>query len=395
MAWKSISILGQRWRFVKSALKARKTIIELCQFFKISRKTGYKWIARFRQNGRRGLRDQSRRPRHSPAQIRRVWMERIRYLRRHYDQWGGKKIRATLCGQYRPREVPCVRTITNCLRRLKLSRVRRRRPRKGPLVQRKVLTVARRSNHVWTVDFKGWFCTADGKRMDPLTVRDMFSRYLLTVRLLPDQSWWRVRKVFVVLIGRYGCPKVIRVDNGGPFGSTGAGGLSRLSAWWTSLGIRVEFIAPGHPEQNGAHEQMHRVLKSETTRPPSRNRRAQQRRINQWVKTYNRIRPHEALGQRTPAEAYHPQGGGRNCKPRKLEYARSWATRQVRQNGEIRWRGRNRFVGEAFVGHRVGLRAVDDGIVAVHFAKMLIGELREADVGAMRPAVYLRPRSSN
>ena len=141
--------------------------------------------------------------------------------------------------------------------------------------------MAQRSNQVWTVDFKGWFRTRDGQRVEPLTVRDLFSRYLLTVRLFPEQSWTRTRRVFLRLFREQGYPTVIRTDNGKPFGSAGPAGLTRLSAWWTALGIRVEFIAPGHPEQNGAHEQMHRVLKAETTQPPSGHLRAQQRRLDE------------------------------------------------------------------------------------------------------------------
>jgi transposase InsO family protein len=197
------------------------------------------------------------------------------------------------------------------------------------------------------VDFKGWFRTRDGQRVEPLTVRDLFSRYVLIIRLLRDQSWNAVRRVFLHLFALHGYPKIIRVDNGGPFGSNGPAGLSRLSAWWTALGIQVEFIAPGHPEQNGAHEQMHRVLKAETTRPCSQNPRSQQRRMNRWVRTYNEIRPHEALKQRTPGEIYR----GKRSRLRKaaLRYPKSWLVRRVRSNGQIRWRGKKRFVGECIL----------------------------------------------
>src|SRR6185436_5218947 len=210
--------------------------------------------------------------------------------------------------------------------------------------------------HVWTVDFKGWFRTQDGGRVEPLTVRDLFSRYLLTIRLLPDQRWEPVQRIFLRLFRQYGYPSVIRMDNGQPFGSSGALGLSRLSAWWTALGIRVEFIAPGHPEQNGGHEQMHRVLKAETTRPASRHPRAQQRRTDRWVWAYNQIRPHEALGQKLPAQLYR----GRPTRTRQvaLKYPAGWDVRRVRSNGQIKWRGRKRFIGEAFVGYPIGLKLV-------------------------------------
>jgi hypothetical protein len=249
------------------------------------------------------------------------------------------------------------------------------------------LTVASRSNQVWTVDFKGWFRTQDGQRVEPLTVRDLHSRYLLSIRLLADQSWEPVRRIFLRLFRQNGYPGIIRVDNGGPFGSTGPAGLSRLSAWWTALGIRVEFIAPGHPEQNGGHEQMHRVMKAETTRPPSRNRRAQQRRTDRWVRVYNQVRPHEGLGQRTPAEVYRPQAQSR--RKGILNYPQRWAVRRVRSNGQIKWQGRKRFVGEAFVGYPVGLKPHGEKW-DIYFGGLLVGELWEHDAGGMRPATYAR-----
>lgn len=269
---------------------------------------------------------------------------------------------------------------------MRLSRRQRRRTPRGPGLNRCGLTVAQRSNQVWTVDFKGWFRTGNGQRVEPLTVRDLFSRYLLTVRLLQDQSWAPTRQVFLRLFRENGYPAVIRADNGSPFGSKGARGLTRLSAWWTALGIRVEFIAPGHPEQNGAHEQMHRVLKAEATRPASRHVRAQQRRLDRWVKTYNRIRPHEALEQRTPAEVYCPKVTPQRSTV--LVYPKAWATRRVRTNGEIKWKGRKRFVGEAFAGYPVGLKPKRRGKWAVYFGALLIGELRQTDTGGMRPACY-------
>jgi transposase InsO family protein len=290
--------------------------------------------------------------------------------------------------EYPRQQAPAARTIGKWLKRMKLNRRGRRRSRRGPQLSRKVLTLATRSNRVWTVDFKGWFRTQDGQRVEPLTVRDLFSRYLLTVRLLKNQSWRAVRRVFLRLFGQQGYPDVIRMDNGSPFGSTGPAGLSRLSAWWTALGIRVEFIAPGHPEQNGAHEQMHRVFKAETTRPSSSHLRAQQRRADRWVKTYNQIRPHQGLGQRTPKQVYRPK----RLQPRSvlLSYSSRWVVRRVRSNGQIKWRGRKRFVGEAFIGHPVGLKNMGGGKWMIYFADLLIGELLESDQGGMRPARYAR-----
>lgn len=388
MSWKELSCVVRRLRFVKLVLKAQQRMSQLCRRFGMSRKSGYKWVRRFEREGPRGLRDRKRQPHRSPRRISSEWLKRIRALRRQRRSWGSRKLAARLRKEHPGQAVPSPRTIGKWLRRMKLSRRPRRHYPRGPQVRPSGLSAARRSNHVWTVDFKGWFRTGNGQRVDPLTVRDAFSRYLLSVRLLPDQRWEPVRRIFVRLFREKGYPAVIRCDNGRPFGSNGPAGLTCLSAWWTALGIRVEFIAPGHPEQNGAHEQMHRVLKAETTQQPSRHLRAQQRRTDRWVRVYNRIRPHEALGQQTPAEVYCP----RPAAPRSaaLGYPKNWVVRRVRTNGEIRWEGRKRFVGEAFVGYPVGLQAKGSGKWAVYFGRLLIGELRRSDAGGMRPASYRR-----
>jgi hypothetical protein len=213
---------------------------------------------------------------------------------------------------------------------------------------------------------------------------------VLIIRLLPDQRWEPAKAVFRQLFKHYGLPRVIRTDNGSPFASTGPAGLSRLSAWWTTLGIQVEFIRPGHPEENGSHEQMHRVFKAETTRPPTHTRQGQQHRTSGWVKYYNRLRPHEALKQKVPASKYRKSSKRFPPRPQHLNYPARWLQRQVRSNGEIRWRGRKRFIGEAFVRQRIGLKPLQRGVQAVYFGPLLIGHLHDDDPGAMRPAVYQR-----
>jgi putative transposase len=389
MPWKFISLVQARVRFVKAAFKAQETFAQICRRFHISRKTGYKWRARFMRHGSGGLRDRPRCPNASPQRTSARWQRRIRAVRRRQRRWGARKIRPYLRRAYPRQKIPAVRTITRWLQRWQLTRRRAVRARPGPQVWRAALTQPTRSNQVWTVDFKGWFRTADGRRVEPLTVRDLFSRYLLVVQLLPDQQWGRVQRVFVRLFARYGIPKVIRADNG--FGSKGAAGLSRLSAWWSAVGIRVEFIAPGHPEQNGGHEQMHREFKADLTRPVSRHPRAQQRRIGRWVQTYNQVRPHEALGQRTPAEVYRPGRGVVCARVPVLQYPRHWERRRVRSNGQIRWQGRLRFIGEAFAGMKVGLKPEGRGKHSVYWGNLLLGELHAADPGGIRPAKYLRP----
>jgi hypothetical protein len=178
------------------------------------------------------------------------------------------------------------------------------------------------------------------------------------------------------------------MDNGAPFGTTGPAGLSRLSAWWTTLGIRVEFITPGQPGQNGAHEQMHRVLKAETTRPASTHLRAQQRRTDRWRKIYNGIRPHEGLEQEAPEQIYRPKRSPERMVV--LKYSQNLMVRRVRSNGQIKWRGRKRFVGEAFIGYPVGIKRVSKDESLVYFGDLLIGQLLESDPGGIRPSRYRR-----
>ena len=388
MTWKRITCVIRRLQFVKLASQAQRSLTQVCRQFGFSRRIGYKWIRRFESEGLPGLRDRARRPHRSPRQISAKWLTRIRQLRRCHRTWGSRKLAVRLHKKYPLEQVPAARTINLWLKRMGLNRAARRRTRLGPRLKRPALRQAQRSNQVWTVDFKGWFRTQDGRRVEPLTVRDLCSRYLLSVRLFRDQRWEPVRREFLRLFGQYGYPEVIRVDNGGPFGSKGPAGLSRLSAWWTALEIRVEFIAPGHPEQNGGHEQMQRVLKRETTRPPSRHLRAQQRRTDRWSKTYNQVRPDEALEQKTPGDIYRPGRHGRRMP--NLRYPAQWTVRRVRSNGQIKWKGQKRFVGEAFVGYPVALSRAKAGKSRVYFARLLIGEIWQSDQGGMRPAYRIR-----
>ena len=388
MPWKITSLIGERVRLIRALLRGQKSVKQCAQEAQISRTTAWKWRQRFWREGRRGLHNRSRRPHRMPRQTARVWVRRIERLRRQHPNWGAKKLRAVLRQAWGRRALPCGRTMARWVKRLGLVRRRRPRPRKAGRTLHPTLTTARRANQVWTVDFKGWFRTGNGTRVEPLTVRDLFSRYGLAVQLLANQRWQPVQAVFRRLFRENGMPVVIRVDNGGPFASNGPAGLSRLSVWWLRLGIRVEFTRPGHPEDNGAHEQFHRVLKRETLQPPTRTRQGQQHRTNGWLKCYNQERPHEALGQRAPGKFYQKSGRRYPQPLPPVKYPADWPVRQVRSNGEIRWQGRRRFVGEAFVGQPVGLKRLRRGVWRVHFLHLQIGHLHDADAGAMRPMVY-------
>lgn len=383
MPWKISSVLGERLRFVRAVLKHHQSFSAVCQSFGISRQCGYKWLQRFQREGRTGLRNQSRRPRSSPQRLARRWRDILQHLRRRRGHWGAKKIRHHLRHQFPRRRLPAVRTIAKWLPRLCPMPKRHRHTRHGPRLRLPPLTQPLAPNQVWTVDFKGDFRTADGARCFPLTVRDLFSRFVLAVRVLPHQRQATVRRCFITLFRRYGLPQIIRVDNGSPFGSTGAQGLSALSVWWRTLGITVEFIRPGHPEENGAHEQMHRELKRGTARPPAPQRSAQQRRSDRWRQDYNTLRPHEALGGRRPAQMY--RRSRRSYRgPQPVRYRRGMVARQVRHNGQIKWQGRFRFIGEAFARLPVALHRQTPGVYEVYFQKLLLGTLQDRD-GGLRP----------
>ena len=365
---------------------------ELCRRSGISRKTAYKWIARFQERGRRGLRDQTRQAHQLHNRPKQEWLDRLRRCKRQHPSWGAPKIHWALQQHFGRRNLFSEAAISRWLKRWGLTRKRRQRARKGPAVVRPALRVARRPNEVWTIDFKGWFRTGDGTKLEPLTVRDLFSRYILGIYILPRQNMAGTRQVMEGLFQTYGMPQVIRADNGSPFGATGALGLTRLSAWWIRLGIQVEFIEPGHPEQNGAHEQMHHIYKAETLNPPARTLSHHKRRTQQWCREYNFERPHEALGMEVPADHYRKS----RCKmPERLapwKYPKGWESRLVKGNGLISWKGRSRFVGEAFERQRVGLKRVAQGNWQVYFGPLLAGELSDEENSGIRAVVYRKKK---
>ena len=395
MPWKTNNQKDQRWNFVQEALSNKRPLSELCRVCDISRKTAYKWIARFQERGRFGLCDRTRAPRRVSNRPDGLWLARIRRWRARHSHWGAPKLHWALQRRFGTKSLPSESSIGRWLKRWRLTRKRARPVHKGPVIDRSKLTLAQKPNDVWTVDFKGWFRTGDGTRVEPLTVRDLASRYILAIELLGQQNVQDTRVAFERIFARYGLPQVIRADNGSPFGSTGALGLTRLSAWWLKLGIRVEFIAPAHPEQNGAHEQLHRVYKQETSQPPAHTLRAQKRRSEHWRQQYNRDRPHEGLQMAVPAKFYRRSLRSLPTRTRHWCYPASWQNRLVKGKGMISLEGRGRFVGEAFEGERVGLKRRRAGLWEVYFGPHLIGELWDSEESGIRAAWYRRGRRPN
>lgn len=371
MPWKESGAMDQRMRFIVAATEEGAVMSRVCEAFGISRTIGYKWLQRYRSAGLEGLQDRSRSPHeHGRARAEEIVAAALA-LRERYRHWGPKKLRVKL-GELRPEiELPAASTIGDWLRAEGLTAPRRRRRHCPPYLP--PFRPAEEPNSVWGADFKGWFRTGDGVRCDPLTISDAMSRYFLCCEALdrPDQE--HVRGAFERTFCEFGLPWAIRIDNGPPFASTGAGGLSALSLWWIKLGITPERIEPGKPQQNGRHERMHRTLKAETASPPAATRTAQQARFDSFRATFNSERPHEALDLRTPSSIYRPSPRRYPCMLREPGYGADCAVRRVRSNGEIRWAGELIFISEVLAGEAVAVEETEAGDWRVRFGDLELG----------------------
>jgi putative transposase len=391
MPWKIKDRQEQRYELIRLMMRREQTVKALCRRLQVSRKTAYKWLGRYRAGRLRGLVDRSRRPRHLAGRTSSLWLSRLRRLRQRRPTWGARKLRYALGKRYGMRGLPAVVTWSRWLKRWGMV-ARRRRYRKGPVVLGQALRPVFRSNEVWTVDFKGWYRTGDGQRVDPLTVRDLYSRYGLGIRLLTSQSIREVQRALCKIFRQYGLPERIRSDNGTPFGGGGPTGLTRLSAWWVKLGIEVEFIRPGCPYENGAHEQFHRVYQAEVVPQPAQGRRGQQQRSDRWLRYYNEERPHEGLRMKVPKAIYRLSQRRLPPQIKPWTYPQGWSRRWVKGSGEICWHGQRRFIGEAFANDYIGLKPGEAGRWEVYFGPKLIGELLENESANLRLARYRRPR---
>ena len=392
MPWKYCSIEEQRFELVRQVMAGTSTVVALCRRFGVVRQTAYKWLERYRRGRWQALSDRSRRPHRIGRQTTTRWLQRVRSWRERHPTWGARKLQHCLRERFGPRGVPAVSTINRWLHRWGLTHGRPHR-RRGPNVTVPALvSTVRRCHEVWTVDFKGWYRTAGGLRVEPLTVRDLYSRYGLCIALLRGQIVVEARQCFRRLFQQHGLPRRIRCDNGAPFGGGGPTGLTRLSAWWIKLGIQVEFITPGRPSENGAHEQFHRVYQAEVAARPERTWRAQQARSTRWLNQYNRQRPHEALGMKRPADLFRRNRRRGTLRLKPWTYPKGWERCWVKSNGEILHHGVWRYVGEAFGRDAVGLKPIGTGLWRVYFGPVLIGELRENETGRLRMAHYRRAR---
>jgi len=377
MPWQQTDPVNERLKFVAAVLNGCESMTELCTHFGISRKTGYKLLKRYADEGPGGLKDRSRapwiHPNQTPAEVERAILQ----VRKAHPTWGSKKILAVLAREWARGELPVRSTVDQVLRRAGVvtprgRRRRRRRIGSAPVVE------AHAPNDAWSIDYKGWFRVGDGTRCDPLTVNDVYSRASLECRALVSPKLQDVQNRLDRVFRDVGLPKVMLSDNGPPFGSHGIGGLSRLGVWLLKLEVQPIFIQPGHPEQNGRHERFHETLKAETASPPQETVRRQQSAFDRFTTCYNEERPHEALDMRTPAELYEPSPRPMPARAPEFEYADIFEVRRVRTDGTIKWEGQHVFVGEAMTSELIGIEPVGVADWHVHIGGMRLGVLHEA-----------------
>lgn len=347
---------------------------ELARRYGVSRKTAYKWRDRYHQGGISGLSDLSRAPRTRPHRVDEQRAKAIIELRQKHRYWGPKKLKAWLEQHVPETTWPAASTIGDLLKARGLVEERRRR-RRTPLATQP-LAAATEPNVVWSADFKGQF-KVGGRYCYPLTISDNCSRYLLTVESADDQREPTVKPLFERAFKEYGLPLRIRTDNGPPFASKAVGGLSRLSIWWVRLGVTPERIEPGQPQQNGRHERMHRTLKAQTAQPPRPSAELQQAAFDEFRRTYNEERPHEALKQKTPASVYEPSS---RVMPDELpdpDYPTEFLVRRLHRSGGLKWGGTETYVSTLLGREAVGIEEIDDGIAQLWFGPIYLGLVKQ------------------
>jgi transposase InsO family protein len=370
MPWEENCAMDQRLRFVGLDLAGEFSMTELCEAFSISRKTGYKWRERYAAFGSEGLVERSPAPKRPAHVTPQAVVEEIIARRRMRPSWGPRKIVITLGELYPHIAWPVASTAGEILKRAGLVGPRRLHRRAPPRLGE--LTRAERPNHLWAVDHKGWVRLGDGTRCEPLTITDSFSRYLISLSATTNTREEQARPLFEQAFREHGLPDAIRSDNGSPFASTGVTGLTALSVWWAKLSVAHERIDPGQPQQNGRHERFHRTL-LEAMRPPSANRQTQERRFEVFLREYNFERPHEALGQKPPSRFYAPSPRAMPDRIPEPDYPKDAMAREVRQNGEIKWRGKLVGVSTALAGETVCVEETEQGEWQVRFYALPLG----------------------
>lgn len=378
MPWLETAPVEERLQFIEDALSDRFTMVELCARYGVSRRIGYKWLDRYHEEGRRGLSDRSRKPHRCPHRLDAGIAELLCEFRREHPFWGARKLLNVLAKRH-PRITtwPAPSTAADLLARRGLVKKRRaRRQHRHPGV---VAPATAGPNDLWTADFKGEFRTGDGVYCYPLTIADQHTRFLLTCHGLLSTQTVTARPVFERTFREFGLPCAIRTDNGVPFATQAIHGLSYLNVWWMRLGIQHQRIHPGRPQQNGAHERMHRTLKRQATRPVKRTCAAQQRVFNAFRTEYNTERPHEYLNQETPGSHYTTSPRPFPTRLPPLEYPGHYLVKKVTTGGTFRLHHKLLYIANSLVDEYIGLEETDDGVWSIFFNTVLIATVNERD----------------
>lgn len=373
MPWEETCAVEERLKFVMACEAGEAAFAELCRQFTISRKTGYKWLGRYERQGLDGLSDRSRAPLNCPHGVGLEVEQEVLALRHKHPTWGPKKLHARLCVVFPDRHWPAPSTMGELLAREGL--VHRRRQRQRTPLRTAPFALCRGANDVWCADLKGWFRTGNGHRCEPFTLSDACTRYLLKIKTVRRHDVGYIWPLFDAALREYGRPLALRSDNGPPFGSTGAGGLSPLSVRLIKAGVMPDWTDPGRPDQNGRLERLHLTLQQDTADPPAATLAAQARRFVRFQHIYNEERPHEALGLVTPASLYHPSPRVWSGRLRSPGYDNDFDIRKVRHSGEIRWRGTSVYINQTLKGEPIGLIETDDGQWVVMYGPVELGKL--------------------
>jgi transposase InsO family protein len=360
--------MDERVKFIAAYLRGELPVSRVCDSFGVSRKTAYKWIARYASGGVAELVGRSSRPRSHPNTTSREVVSLIIAMKKQHPHWGPKKLLELLGAAYPGLKLPATSTVGHLLARYGLTKPRRT-PRRTSRYGQPFLGYDK-PNAVWCIDFKGHFRLGDRTRCNPLTITDGHSRYILRCEALNKARHEPTKAVIEQAFREFGLPDAIRTDNGPPFASTTLGGLSKLAAWWIRLGIRPERIEPGRPDQNGRHERMHRTLKAEATQPVMPDMVAQQRRFDEWRKEFNEVRPHEALGMKTPASYYEASPRAYPAELPEIVYPPHFDTRRVNMSGYILLDKHKYYISWVLPEETVGLEEMDDGKWLLHFGSL-------------------------
>lgn len=374
MPWKEVNVMNQKIEFVLKSFEKYINFTELCREYCISPKIGYKWKQRFLAEGLSGLEDKPRKPLKNPRQISEAIICELIKIKKSRPTWGPKKIRLVFANNHPHEKIPSRSTVERILKKAGfVESKRRRRQRSSERIQQRI--VPQKPNDLWTVDFKGWWYTPLKEKCEPLTVRDEFSKFILSIKILEKGNIFSVKQEFEAIFKRYGLPSMIRSDNGPPFASAKAIlGLTRLAVWWMSLGIKLDRIDPASPYQNGGHERMHKDIKDELEGKIDGSLKLHQKVFDVWKDTFNKERPHESLKMKTPADVYLKSDRKYEGPIDEIEYPSGYICRRVNNRGWINYKGHRVFISNVFCGYCIGLKINQKTSASVWFDNNFIGE---------------------